>query len=77
MKPHPIRSWSYFLTLGLPLKARILLGTLVPVIAVLVYFAETFVAQKQFAVMTHQILDERIVMMESASQIKEALVSVG
>lgn len=59
----------------MPLRLRILMGTIVPVVAVALYFGETFLSQRQFAKMTHQILDERIEMMQSASQIKQALVS--
>lgn len=75
MKPKISHPWHVLLTLGFSLKVRILLGTLIPVVAVGVYFGTSFLTQKQLTDMTHAILNERITMMHAAGQIKQALVS--
>jgi len=68
----PSTSW---VTLGLSLRARIVMSALLPVLAITLYFAQTFYAQKQFARTTHDILDRRLVMMHAAEQIKQSLIA--
>src|SRR6185295_20064206 len=62
-------------SLGVSLRTRMLIGMLLPVLAIGLYFVKTFRAQAEFGRMTHHILDERIVMMHAANQVKESLVS--
>jgi diguanylate cyclase (GGDEF)-like protein len=63
------------LTLGLSLKARVILGTFLPVVAIAGYFAQDIHAQKQLARTTHEILDNRIMMMHAAEKVKQGLVT--
>jgi len=73
-----VRAWIFRLRLlnfGLSLKSRIVLGGLLPVVAIAGYSAYAYRAQKRLAFMTHQILETRVVMMQSAEQIKQSLVA--
>ncbi len=75
MKAFSRIQWSKALSLGASLKTRIGIGTLLPVLAITAYFAYTVHAQNQLARITHEILDKRIVMMQSAERLKHALVA--
>jgi diguanylate cyclase (GGDEF)-like protein len=67
--------WQRVLTLGLSLKARVILGTFLPVVAIAGFFAHNLQTQKQLTHTTHEILDHRIMMMHAAERVKEGLVS--
>jgi diguanylate cyclase (GGDEF)-like protein len=60
---------------GASLRTRILLGTLLPVAAILSYFFYTYYATRELALQTHEILDTRIEMMHAAERVKQAMVA--
>lgn len=61
-------------SLGVSLRARVVLGTMLPVVGIIAYFGYSSLTQRKLTLMAAEVLEKRIVAMSSADQIKQSVL---